>query len=194
MQEESSYHTKFNSPLPLLITIRNAIFGKKRPDGYTRITFYLSTLVWFTFLVWHLLSYFAFSLRDLIFEEKKIDVTTLIYCRGEALGFEARDFLSRILNLYLYSAIIWTVFFLGLVLLWRKSRWAIYLISGCFTSYYALLILYMNLDYFNQDVTYFDKVLLSLTGINLLIYFVINKYRTKREIAFLESLNENQEN
>lgn len=192
MQEESSYHTKFNSPLPLLITIRNAIFGKKRPDGYTRITFYLSSIIWFTFLVWHLLSYFAFSLRDLIFEEKKIDVTTLIYCRGEALGFEARDFLSRVLLLHLYSAIIWGVFFFGLILLWKKSRWAIYTLSICFASYYALLILFMNLDYFNQDITFFDKSLLSFAGINLLIYFVINKSRTNRAERLLLEIEKNQ--
>ncbi len=149
-------------------------------------------LIWFTFLIWHLLSYFAFSLRDLIFEEKKIDVTTLIYCRGEALGFEARNFLSHVLLLHLYSAIVWGFFFFGLALLWRKSRWAIYVLAISFASYYSLLILFMNIDYFNQDVTFSDKVLLSFSGLNLLICFIINKWKTKRDQAFLEKINENQ--
>ena len=193
LQEETVYQTKFNSALPMIIIVRNAIFGKKKPDGYTRVTFYINSIIWFTFLIWHLLSYFAFSLRDLIFEEKNIDVTSLITSRGEELGFVAMDFLNHILELHLFSVISWGIMFLGMVLLWRKSRWAIYTILISFASYYALLILFMSLDYFNQDVTFFDKVLLSFMGINLLIYFIINRWRTKREIAFLETLNANQE-
>lgn len=50
----------------------------------------------------------------------------------------------------------------------------------------------MNIDYFNQDVTFSDKVLLSFSGLNLLIYFIINKWKTKRDQAFLEKINENQ--
>lgn len=188
MQEETVYQTKFNSALPMIIIVRNAIFGKKKPDGYTQVTFYINSIIWFTFLIWHLLSYFAFSLRDLIFEEKKIDVTTLIYCRGEELGFEARDFLARVLNLHIYSAIAWGIFFIGLVLLWRKSRWAIYTIFIGMAAYYSILILYMSLDFFNQDVTLFDKVLLSFMGFNLLIYFMINRWRKAREIVPMDSL------
>jgi hypothetical protein len=193
LQEERIHKTKFNSALPMIIILRNAIFGKRKPDGYARFTLYINLVIWFTFLIWHLLSYFAFSLRDLIFEEKKIDLTTLIYCRGEELGFEATDFLNRILQFHIYSAIVWGVFFLGLVLLWRKSRWAIYTLFVSVATYYYLLIMYISLDFFNQDVTLFDKVLLSFTGINLFIYFIINRWRTKRELAFLEELKENEE-
>ena len=189
LQEEIVHKTKFNSALPMIIIARNAVFGKKKPDGYTRVTFYINSVIWFTFLIWHLLSYFAFSLRDLIFEEKKIDVTTLIYCRGEELGFEARDFLARVLELHIYSAIAWGIFFVGLVLLWRKNRWAIYTLLISIAAYYTLLIIYMSLNFFNQDVTLFDKVLLSFMGINLLIYFIINRWRTKREMAFLATLH-----
>lgn len=193
LQEETVHKTKFNSALPAIIIARNAIFGKRKPNGYTRFTLYVNLVIWITFLVWHLLSYFAFSLRDLIFEEKKIDVTTLIYCRGEELGFEAMDFLNRILHFHIFSAIAWGIFFLGLVLLWRKSRWAVYTLLMSVAAYYYLLIIYISLDFFNQDVTLFDKVLLSFMGLNLLIYFVINRWRTKRELAFLEALKENEE-
>lgn len=179
--------------MPLIIIVRNAIFGKRKPDGYTRFTLYINLVIWLMFLIWHLLSYFAFSLRDLIFEEKKIDVTTLIYCRGEELGFEATDFLNRVLHFHIYSAIAWGIFFLGLVLLWRKSRWAIYTLFMSVAAYYYFLIGYMSLKFFNQDVTLFDKILLSFVGINLLIYFIINRWRTKRELAFLEALKENEE-
>lgn len=188
LQEETVYKTKFNSALPMIIIVRNAFFGKRKPDGYTRATFYINSIIWFTFLIWHLLSYFAFSLRDLIFEEKKIDVTTLIYCRGEELGFEARDFLARVLELHIYSAITWGVMFLGLVLLWRKNRWAIYMLLIGFATYYSLLIFYMSLNFFNQDVTLFDKILLSFMGINLLLYFIVNRWKTKREYSIIESL------
>lgn len=190
MSEETTYQTKFNSALPLIIILRNAIFGKTKPDGYTRLTFYVNTLLWFMFLVWHLLSYFAFSLRDLIFEEKNIDVTTLIYCRGEELGFEASDFLIRILQLHIYSALAWGIFFIALALLWRKNKWSVFVFLLALVLYYYLLIGYMSLSFFNQDITYFDKALLTFIGCNLLVYFLVNRWKIKRNIAFQSSLEE----
>lgn len=178
--EENTYQTKFNSALPLIIIVRNAIFGKSKPEGYTRLTVYINSLIWFTFLMWHVLSYLAFTLRDLIFEQKNIDVISLIYCRGEQLGFNSRNFLVHIINFHIYSILIWGIIFFGLALVWRKNSWAFYVLLAGYIGYFILLLIFMNLDFFNQDVTLFDKILLSFMSLNLLIYFAINRYKTKK--------------
>ena len=36
---------KFESPLPFVLILRNLIFGKKKPDMYTRIAFFIGTII-----------------------------------------------------------------------------------------------------------------------------------------------------
>ena len=85
-------HTKFNSALPLILKLRDLIFGSKKPDIYTRVTVYCNTLIWFIFLAWHIIGFASISMREVIFTEKKIDVEALIFERGKLLGFQPYEF------------------------------------------------------------------------------------------------------
>ena len=83
---ENVKHTKFQSPVPLLIRVRNFIFGKKKPDVFTRVTFYINMLIWFMFFLWNIVSYIAISSRNLILDMKGIPVEEIIEVRGVELG------------------------------------------------------------------------------------------------------------
>lgn len=139
-------------------------------------------LIWMIFLSWHLISYAVITMRNMIFEEKKIDVETMIFCRGEALGFESENFLEHLLNFHLFSAISWGIIFAGLALLWRKKQFSIYVIGIGTAAYFFLLMLYMGINYFNQDTSLFDKVTLSVFGVNLLLYFILYKKESTTSI------------
>lgn len=160
--QQQIIETKFNSPLPILLKIRDFIFGKKRPEFYTRLTVYISALIWFIFLLWHTISFFAISFRNLIFNYKKIDVEQLIFDRGAALGFYQQQFLSLLLNFQLISIAAWSSVFLGIVLIWRKKRsFSIFLFGGI-AVYYLAMILFLGFRYFNEDITWFDKISVSI--------------------------------
>ena len=79
--EEVAEETKFKSPVPLLIRFRNFIFGKKKPDIYTRVTFYINGVIMLVFLVWNLIGYFAISMRETITEMKNVPIETVMHAR-----------------------------------------------------------------------------------------------------------------
>lgn len=169
-QETEQVQTKFNSALPLILKVRDLIFGRKRPNLYTRITAYINLLIWCVFFCWHLISYFAISLRETIYVEKKINVEELIFRRGTELGFEPYHFLNHLLKYHFISIICWGVVFLGIVLIWRRMKIFSFFLFGALAVYFLVLFFYMGKNYFIQDTTLFDKILLALIVVNSLLY------------------------
>ena len=154
--------TKFQSPLPILIRMRNVVFGTKKPDLYTRATFYINLFFWLTFLLWNLLGYFAIASRNMIFEMKKIPVEKIIQKRGIELGFEPNDFVTRVLVVHGVGILCWIAVFIGLVLLYRKRKQFIYFVLGGTLFYLGLNVFYMSFQYFREDTTGFDKLALLI--------------------------------
>lgn len=170
--------TKFNSPMPMLVQLRDVIFGKDKPDAYTQVTFYLNICLWFILFIWSIISYFVISLRDLIYTEKSIPVETIILERGEQIGFESTDFLDRLLTFHSISIVCWILVFIGLVLMWRKNARFVYFFFGGTMSYIGMVLFYLNSTYFVEDITLFDKIaFLAMNASALLYYFLL-----KREI------------
>lgn len=170
--------TKFNSPMPMLVQLRDVIFGKGKPDAYTQVTFYLNICLWFILFIWSIISYFVISLRDLIYTEKSIPVETIILERGEQIGFESTDFLDRLLTFHSISIVCWILVFIGLVLMWRKNIRFVYFFFGGTMSYLGMVFFYLNSTYFVEDITLFDKIaFLAMNSSTLLYYFLL-----KREI------------
>ncbi len=165
--------TRFNSVTPLILKLRDLIFGERKPILYTRIAVYLNLIIWFIFFLWHIIGYTAISLREIIFDKKKIDVEELIFRRGEELWFKPYEFLNLLMKYHLISAICWGVVFVGIVFMWRQKRiFALFLFGGL-GGYIGQLFYLMGWNYFMQDTTVFDKVLLGLIILNSLVYFVL---------------------
>ena len=123
---------KFQSPVPFLIKFKKIIFGKKKPDIYTRITFIFNILIWLTFMLWSIVSYLAITMRSIILKQKGIPVEDIIQKRGIELGFEPNDFLPRLLTFHAVSIICWGLVFFGLILLYRKKKQFSYFICQKF--------------------------------------------------------------
>jgi hypothetical protein len=175
LREEFEAH--LSSPLPMLIRVRNFIFGKESPDNYTKFSFWLGLVIWLIFMTWAVLGTIAIRMREIIVDQKEIDVTAMIEQRGMELGFEPAEFIGRLEAFYALSIGFWIVVFIGLVLLWRKSERFIYVFfTGC-TLYLLFLLVMLGVDYYAQDTTFFDKIAFAV----LVIHTGVYAYFLKRE-------------
>lgn len=165
--------TKFKSPLPLLIRFRNFVFGKDKPDIYTRITFYINGVITLSFLIWNLIGYFAISMRETIMEMKNVPIESVIHARGLELGFHPEDFVTRLMTIYGIGVICWLVVMAGMILLYRKRHKFIYFVLGGTLFYLGMQLFYMNFQYFKEDTTGFDKVLLLIVLASTVIHAIL---------------------
>lgn len=183
MSEESTYEeqsqkdavTKFQSPLPFILQLRDLIFGKRSPDTITKITFYLNLSIWFMFMLWTAVSSYAIGARDLIYRQKNVPIDYIIHKRGEELGYTGDDFVNRLSTYNLAGLILWALVFIGLVLLFRKMKVFIYFLLGSVVIYLLLTIFYLGWDYFMQDTTTFDKIALFTMIISVAVYYYLMK-------------------
>lgn len=185
---------KFQSPVPILIKIRNIIFGKERPDIYTQITFYINMLIWITFMLWNIVSYFTITMRSVIYEQKGIPVETIIQKRGLELGFEPFEFLPKLLTFHAVAIICWGLVFFGLILLYRKKKQFTYFILGAAGFYLGMSIFYLSFNYFIEDTTSFDKIALLILIASIVLHgFLMKNERSGGSISFFGEANEDEE-
>lgn len=164
-------NTKFQSPLPFIVKLRNLIFGSKTPGIYTRMTFFINLGCLVIFFLWSVISYFAIIYRQLFLVEKKVDVEAIIEARGLALGFEHGEFIQTLLTFHGVSLICWSFVFVGLIFLWRRSRHFAYLFFGGTLFYFGMILFYVGVDYYLEDTSGFDKILFLILNLNTLFYF-----------------------
>lgn len=175
MQTPQDEHKEsiYSSPIPLLNRLRSFIFGTTKPDAYTQATFYFNFILWLIFFLWTVVSYFAIHFRHLIFEQKNIPVELIIKARGETLGFEPAEFLDRLLTFHSISIVCWIAVFIGLILIWRKNEKFVYFFFGGTIFYLGMNLFYLNFTYYQEDTTFFDKVIFLAMNANALMYFFL---------------------
>ncbi|MFT5779340.1 MAG: hypothetical protein ACI837_002297 [Crocinitomicaceae bacterium] len=189
--EEPVKSTKFKSPIPILIRSRNVVFGKRKPDIYTRIIFYVNGVLTISFLIWNLIGYFAIVSRDQITEMKQVPVEEIIKNRGIELGFGGDDFVSRLITLHGVSFMCWVVVFAGLVLLYRKRQQFIYFILGGVIFYIGMQFFYMSFQYFKEDITAYDKIALLIIIVSSILHsFLMRNERQGGSISFFGEVEE----
>ena len=159
------------------------IFSNREPDAMIKVSFYLSLTLWILFFAWSLLSFGAIYFRETIQNSKQIAVADMINERGLELGFDAGDFADRLLIFHTVSIIAWIFVFVGIVLIWRQVSNYVYFFFGGTALYFLTLIFYMNVDYYLEDTTFFDKIAfitLNLIGaINTLLLKSGNSEKAK---------------
>ncbi|MDG1332428.1 MAG: hypothetical protein P8P74_08860 [Crocinitomicaceae bacterium] len=189
--EGTEKKTKFQSPKPILVRIRNIVFGKRKPDIFTRVTFYINTVLWLSFMLWNVIGYFAISSRKMISEMKNIEVEEIIAARGVELGFEPGDFITRLTVVYGVGILCWAAVFFGLILLYRKRKQFIYFVLGGVLFYVGLNIFYLSFQFFREDTTSFDKISLLVIALSTIIHsFLMNNERHGGSISFFGEADE----
>lgn len=193
-EQEAKSTTKFQSPIPFIIQFRNLIFGKKKPDIFTLVTFYMNLFIWFTFMIWNIISYFSISMKDFILAQKGVAVEKIITKRGLELGYVNDEFLNRLLTFHAISIICWTIVFIGIVLLYRKKIQFIYFIVGAILAYVGMSIFYVGYSYFIEDTTSYDKIaLLIIVAGSILHYFLMRNESNGGSINFFGAIEDEEE-
>lgn len=167
---QKNQKTKFQSPLPFIVQLRNLIFGKDRPGIYTQITFYINLIGTIIFGLWSTVSYFAISYRAIFHTQKGVDVAAIINERGIELGFTEGNFIERLSTFHGVSMVCWTIILFSLVLLWRRKRVFAYFFFVPFLFYFGMMVFYISFTYFLEDTTGFDKVVLLILLLNTVSY------------------------
>lgn len=162
--------------LTFLSKIRLGIFGKKKPDGFTRIIFFINIVGFVIFTVWALVSYFAIAMNDLIQKSKQISVEEIVIKRGEELGFEVGEvFLENFKQFQFLDVFIWLGLFCGLVFLYRKKAIYALFYFGAFILHFLLMFYLLGMDYILNDISSFDKIAYAVMLLPTLLYFFLLK-------------------
>jgi hypothetical protein len=170
---------KLNDPLPLFSGIRKMIFGKVKPDFYTRLTTFSSILLSILFLSWHVISYLAIFFREIIENYKQISVSELLHSRGELLGFGENQFVFHLESFHLQSIVSWTFLLVTFVFLYRKKVVFIYLFIIGITTYILGVFFWMGWSFYQQEITLFDKISVSILVAHTFVYYVFFKLELK---------------
>lgn len=167
---------KFQSPVPFLIQLKRMIFGTKKPESQIRISFYFIAIVSLLFLIWNTFGAIAIESSDFIKQQKGISIEKIVVLKSEGLGFKsATSFMEHLYTYYSISAILWFVIFIGSILLYRKKSIFNTVILIGIVLYLGLTIFYIGFDFFMEDITTLDKILiLSLIITSLVQHNLIN--------------------
>ncbi|PHR43425.1 MAG: hypothetical protein COA32_16415 [Fluviicola sp.] len=164
--------------IPLFVKISRLIFGKKKPDGFTRIIFSINLFSWFLLFMWNMISYFVLLSSDIIKENKGFSVNAIIRRNGQKLGFNGQDFLDAITQFYFLNNFIWIIIFIGLILMYRKKAFYPFLLLGGLAIHFSLMFFTLGLQYFLEDVSFFDKILYAV----IIVLTIIHSFLMKKEI------------
>lgn len=182
---ESESATKFQSPVPFVLKLRDLIYGKRKPDFFTRINFILNLVLWATFMIWSVISFYAVGSREFIYRQKGIPVESIIKSRGRELGFNGEDFLQRLLTVNGIAIICWGIVFVALILMYRRNKIFFYPFIVPILFYIGMLFAYISPSYFMQDTTTFDKIaLITMLASGTIYYFLIKDKEKDEEINF----------
>lgn len=159
--------------IPLLLRLRRLLLGRKKPDGFTSVVFTINLIGAVLLSLWNLLSYFVIIMSDFIKQHKGFSVNEIIRRNGRNLGFEGQDFLDTITQFYFINNFVWIAIIFGILLLYRRKKTYIYFYFGGFIVHFLLLIFWIGLQYFIEDVTLFDKLIYAAMIISTLLHAVV---------------------
>lgn len=154
-----------------------------------RFFVYLNLTIGLVFLFWSMLSYSAFTLSDFIFDQKGVDVAQILAERAPSLHISPETIYSDLVLFNGLGMLLWTIFLIALIFIWRLKAVGLWLFLGSFLAYVFLAIFELSWTYFLVEFSLIDKTLFALIVLSA-IAFRILMGRAKETIREeLESLN-----
>ena len=154
----------------------------------------MNLVIWLTFLLWNIISYFSISMKDFILEQKGISIEEIITARGIDLGYENGVFIERLLTFHSVSIILWLIVFIGIVFLYRKKIQFVYFIVGPIIAYIGMSVFYVGYRYFVEDLTMYDKIaLLVIIAGSILHFFLMRNESNGSKLNFFGVIEDEEE-
>lgn len=161
--------------IPLLLKMRQILLGKRKPDSFTRLIFLINLIGVLLLTIWNFLSYLAILFSDFIKSNKGFSVNAIIRRNGRNLGFQGQDFLEAISLYYFLNIFIWFAILFSLLLMYRKVKVYALFYFGALGIHFILMFWMIGLQYFIEDVTWFDKIIYAVLIISTLLHSTIMK-------------------
>lgn len=159
--------------IPLLLRIRRIILGKNKPDGFTRLVYTINFACWFLLMAWNFISYIVVQMSHMIYENKGLSVSAILRRKGREMGFDGEEFLQAITDYYFLTIFVWIIIFIGLALMYRKSRFYASFYFGGFIIHFTSMLLMIGFQYFLEHVSFFDKILYGIMLVTGLIHYTL---------------------
>lgn len=189
---EEKLDKHLNSPFSLLARFKKWILGEEKPDSFTFWSVIINSIIAFIFLLWSLLSLSVLLFREIMKNEKNINVSEIIGKRGHQLGFDkGNDFIHELSLFHMLALVCWFIVIIGIVLQYRRNLYFIYFIGAGILIYILAMWIMLGFSYWVQDTTGFDKSIFFIICLSSGFHY----YYLKQELngGFKGMFNSNSE-
>ncbi len=170
--ENTNIETKFQSPFPILKSIRDWVLGSTQPDIYTRLAFYINLIITFLFLAWNTVVFIVMQFQDLILKHKTVDLKTLLEKQFSKAHIPTEDILEKMESFNQLQFIIWFTILFSSILLYRKKALFIWFLIAPVLILIFFSIYLFNGQFFQAYFSNFDQVALLILILNSIFYFI----------------------
>jgi hypothetical protein len=172
--------------------VDSLLFGKERPDIFTRLILQGAIIGYVLLFLWSLLSWFAFSFGWKVEVDKGTQIIQLIESRASYYGFTRTEFQQRVTQFHLLSMASWLMSLFSALLLYRKNQLFLGLMLIGHGLYLTSLFYLLGFDFFLRDIGWFEKLTLLVTHISAWICWILQRNeRHGKSILFTdESIEE----
>lgn len=165
--------------LSFLDKIRFLLMGKKKPDYFTRIIYYLGlTFGWFYFFIWFLTSYFSVILTNML-EPEAVSVWKARF--NAIASFVSDDPLKTFQWYSLLQIAIFGGIFLGLCFFWRKWKIGLLMFLLGHVMVLGSTLFIMGKEYIFDHISFTDKIIYGIGTVPFIIYMIFKKRPKKVE-------------
>lgn len=170
--ENTNIETKFQSPFPILKSIRDWVLGSTQPDIYTRLAFYINVIITFLFLAWNTVVFIVMQFQDLILTHKTVDLKTLLEKQFNKAHIPKEDIIEKMSHFNQLQFIIWFTVLFSSILLYRKKTLFIWFLIAPVLALIFFSIYLFNGQFFQAYFSNFDQVALLILLLNSVFYFI----------------------
>ncbi len=170
--ENTNIETKFQSPFPILKSIRDWVLGSTQPDIYTRLAFYINLIITFLFLAWNTVVFIVMQFQDLILTHKTVDLKTLLEKQFSKAHIPTEDILEKMGSFNQLQFIIWFTVLFSSILLYRKKTLFIWFLIAPVLALIFFSIYLFNGQFFQAYFSNFDQIALLILILNSIFYFI----------------------
>lgn len=180
-----------NNPdaLSLMQKLFRLIFGKTRPDLFTRSIFFTNLVGWSLFFFWYIAAYLSLHFLENIRGSDRLK--SIMAKRGRELAME--DFRGSYETFAFVMIAFWAAYLLGLILMWRKNPNYRYFVFGVLLLYPFMIFIFLSFNYLIEDVSLFDQIVYLIMLVSMCVYYLIDK-RKQDALDKLEINIESEEN
>lgn len=163
-------NTKFEN-MTLEKTIKRTVFqrfkqlvlGKEKPNLLIRVSAISGFVVWLYLVSWHIITFLSLILLGNLKQSK--DIRPAYQALGKKYGYI--DAITQLKIFSIVEIIIYCVILFGLVLIWRRKKTGLLMVTIGYALSIIIAYLMMGLRFLSNEIPHFDYILIASS----IVYF-----------------------